>query len=139
MTTRRRTIWSGAIPAALALATILVGGAMTARAANENLLEGLPPELKQLYEGSTDNLQPSAYDNSSMSSTVVFFVEVGSSARRRLQTPGNRRPSSYADSALRRSKRPSESGRTDRTCAPSANAEANFPAVDATPVDRFLY
>ena len=63
MTTRKRTIWSGAIPAALALATILVGGTMTARAANENLLEGLPPELKQLYEGSTDNLQPSAYDN----------------------------------------------------------------------------
>ena len=62
MTTRRRTIWSGAIPAALALATILVGGSM-ARAANENLLEGLPPELKQLYDGSTDNLQPSAYDN----------------------------------------------------------------------------
>src|SRR5438477_3219578 len=62
MTTRRRTIWSGAIPAALALATILAGGTI-ARAANENLLEGLPPELKQLYEGSTDNLQPSAYDN----------------------------------------------------------------------------
>jgi ribose transport system substrate-binding protein len=44
---------------------VAVAAALTlahqSRAANEALLEGLPPELKQLYDGATDNLQPSAY------------------------------------------------------------------------------
>ena len=45
-------------------AGVVFGGA--ARAANENLLEGLPDNLKSLYEGDTGNLQPSAYDNFKM-------------------------------------------------------------------------
>lgn len=54
-----------------ALAAIgLIAGAVTfcrcAEAANEALLNGLPDNLKSLYEGATENLQPSAYDNFKM-------------------------------------------------------------------------
>lgn len=48
-----------AFAAALAGLAVLGG---PASAANENLIDGLPTELKQLYDGATDNLQPSAYD-----------------------------------------------------------------------------
>lgn len=54
----------------LLAATALVAGATTlgdsAMAANENLLAGLPANLTALYDGDTDNLQPSAYDNFKM-------------------------------------------------------------------------
>jgi ribose transport system substrate-binding protein len=44
----------------------MIACATGANAANENLLEGLPDSLKSLYEGQTDTLQPSAYDNFKM-------------------------------------------------------------------------
>jgi ribose transport system substrate-binding protein len=53
------------VAAAAAMACV-VGWGAGARAANENLLEGLPDNLKPLYEGATDTLQPSAYDNFKM-------------------------------------------------------------------------
>ncbi len=57
------------IAAACAFAA-LVGGAIAlsapAQAANEDLIAGLPNDLKQLYEGNTDNLQKSAYDDFKM-------------------------------------------------------------------------
>jgi ribose transport system substrate-binding protein len=47
----------------VAMAAILLAGDRTAaRAGNEQLLDGLPPELKVLYDNDTANLQPSAYD-----------------------------------------------------------------------------
>jgi ribose transport system substrate-binding protein len=56
--------WGVRASAAGLLAALIAGGAglQSAKAANENLLEGLPPELKQLYDGGTANLQPSVYD-----------------------------------------------------------------------------
>jgi ribose transport system substrate-binding protein len=54
-----RTLAAGA-----ALATLACGGA--ARAGDAALINGLPPELTALYDGATDNLQPSAYDNFKM-------------------------------------------------------------------------
>jgi ribose transport system substrate-binding protein len=53
------------VAAAVAIACI-VGCGAGAQAASENLLEGLPDNLKPLYEGATDALQPSAYDNFKM-------------------------------------------------------------------------
>jgi ribose transport system substrate-binding protein len=44
----------------------LVAHSAGAQAANESLLDGLPDNLKSLYEGATENLQPSAYDNFKM-------------------------------------------------------------------------
>ena len=43
-------------------AVLLAGGLDTASAANEQLLDSLPPQLKSLYDGDTGNLQKSAYD-----------------------------------------------------------------------------
>ena len=43
--------------------TLLSGAA---QAANEDLLKGLPDNLMSLYEGDTETLQPSAYDNFNM-------------------------------------------------------------------------
>lgn len=65
--TRRANVRSRAFGAAVGLAAgaaLVSGGA--ANAANENRLEGLPDNLKALYEGETDTLQPSAYDNFKM-------------------------------------------------------------------------
>ena len=54
------------VAAAVAIACI-VGCGAGAQAANENLLEGLPDNLKPLYEGADRYaLQPSAYDNFKM-------------------------------------------------------------------------
>ena len=53
------------VAAAVAIACI-VGCGAGAQAASENLLEGLPDNLKPLYEGATDTLQPSAYDDFKM-------------------------------------------------------------------------
>lgn len=58
-------IQAARIAAAVSIACI-VGWSAGAKAANENLLEGLPDNLKPLYEGATENLQPSAYDNFKM-------------------------------------------------------------------------
>lgn len=52
----------GAILAAV-LTGSLLGAAGAARAADTQLLDGLPPALQSLYEGDTANLKPSAYDN----------------------------------------------------------------------------
>src|SRR6516225_1660504 len=52
--------------AALAAIACSVACGAGARAANENLLDGLPDNLKSLYEGATENLQPSAYDDFKM-------------------------------------------------------------------------
>jgi ribose transport system substrate-binding protein len=54
--------WGLRASAAGLLAALVAGGLQAARAANEDLIAGLPPELKQLYDGATANLQPSAYD-----------------------------------------------------------------------------
>ena len=51
-----RTLAAGAVLAALAW-----GG--PAQAGDPTLINGLPPELTALYDGATDNLQPSAYDS----------------------------------------------------------------------------
>src|SRR6516164_1292605 len=51
---------------AVAAAIACIVSCAGARAANENLLDGLPDNLKSLYEGATDNLHPSAYDNFKM-------------------------------------------------------------------------
>ena len=40
--------------------------AAPARAGDAGLIAGLPDELKALYDGATDNLQPSAFDNFKM-------------------------------------------------------------------------
>lgn len=48
--------------AALA-AALVIGGAASAKAGNEQLLDGLPSSLKVLYDDDTANLQPSAYDH----------------------------------------------------------------------------
>src|SRR5579883_154552 len=63
---RRPNLRSRILGAAVSLAgaVAIAGGA--AKAANENLLEGLPDNLKALYEGETSTLQPSAYDNFKM-------------------------------------------------------------------------
>ena len=53
------------LPALAAIAFSIACGA-GARAENENLLHGLPDNLKSLYEGATENLQPSAYDDFKM-------------------------------------------------------------------------
>ena len=52
--------------AAVAAIGCIVAYGDRAKAANENLLEGLPDNLKSLYEGQTDTLQPSAYDSFKM-------------------------------------------------------------------------
>ncbi len=54
--------------AAVAAIGCIVALGTGAKAANENLLEGLPDNLKSLYEGQTDTLQPSAYDSFKMPS-----------------------------------------------------------------------
>ena len=51
------------IAAACAFAALVAGGIASRRRPrqrNEDLIEGLPTQLKQLYEGNTDNLQKSA-------------------------------------------------------------------------------
>jgi ribose transport system substrate-binding protein len=53
----RAKLWIGALLAAAAV------GTAPAHAANEELLKPLPEALQQLYTHSTDNLQPSAYDD----------------------------------------------------------------------------
>ncbi len=50
---------TGAALVALAAAYV----ATPAQAGDAGLIAGLPDELKALYDGATDNLQPSAYDN----------------------------------------------------------------------------
>ena len=52
--------------AALAAIACSVACGAGARAANENLLDGLRDSLKSLYEGATENLQLSAYDDFKM-------------------------------------------------------------------------
>jgi hypothetical protein len=52
---------------AATIACIVAHGA-GAQAANENLVDGLPDNLKPLYEGATENLKPSAYDDFKMPS-----------------------------------------------------------------------
>jgi ribose transport system substrate-binding protein len=52
--------------AAVAAIGCIVALGTGAKAANENLLEGLPDNLKSLYEGQTDTLQPSASDSFKM-------------------------------------------------------------------------
>lgn len=66
MRKRTKTKTAGRLAAAaLCIAGgVVFGGA--ALAANENLLESLPDNLRSLYEGATENLQPSAYSNFKM-------------------------------------------------------------------------
>ncbi len=52
------------LAAGVALAALVWGGA--ARAGDATLINGLPDGLKALYEGFTENLQPSAYDSFKM-------------------------------------------------------------------------
>lgn len=61
---RSRSLTKALAAAAFVAGSIALSGA--AHAANENLLDGLPPELKGLYDDATANLQPSAYDNFKM-------------------------------------------------------------------------
>lgn len=50
----------------LGAAAVLTVASVAARAGDAGLIAGLPAEQKVLYEGATDNLQPSAYDSFKM-------------------------------------------------------------------------
>jgi ribose transport system substrate-binding protein len=64
--TKRRLLKVGKIGTAAAFLAGAVAVSSGAQPANETLLQSLPDNLKPLYEGATDTLQPSAYDNFKM-------------------------------------------------------------------------
>ena len=144
MSNRVTRVQTARAAAAVSIACI-VGWSAGAKAANENLLEGLPDSLKSLYEGQTDTLQPSAYDNFKMPpppwkwchSEVLSRQSVARRADQRTQASGRRLQSGGQGQQISSfpTRTATPAGRSRRS-APSStrNARSSPPSPARRPV-----